>query len=336
MKSIILIASLLASPTLTFAFTPVYSRTPLNRREAPDIEDTTIIDCIEGFSTCGPLTSAGHGTIAICSEGYYRTSTTCSNGTTTSCRFVDGLPTCVAGIGEDGLYMDANSVAFDGLYTVSNAVEVERRSIEEREVEVVRRAGMEVGEVMLEVRQAKPTTRKPKRTPVGVSLGTMIARSVSSNTIYGQQGLSWCQYDIILKITSTFETGSQELGFGYCGNWNDGQGISAGFIQFTTSSGSVLLVVQSYLRRTSRSNPPSPPLSQRFNAPPKSVTAVPSRAKATWTVFGTFASPGKKLIRTTKLPSRVLNSRFKPRITLHRTNPLWTVLGSRARWGLGF
>ncbi|KAI8851416.1 lysozyme-like domain-containing protein [Chytridium lagenaria] len=57
-------------------------------------------------------------------------------------------------------------------------------------------------------------------------------------------------------ITSVFETSNQNLGFNLCGNWNDGQGISAGFIQFTTSSGSALRVVQTYLQLTRRPNPP--------------------------------------------------------------------------------
>ncbi|KAJ3097033.1 hypothetical protein HDU97_005322 [Phlyctochytrium planicorne] len=46
------------------------------------------------------------------------------------------------------------------------------------------------------------------------------------------------------------------LGFSICGNHMDGQGISAGFIQFTSASGSILWVLQAYLAITSQQNPP--------------------------------------------------------------------------------
>ncbi|KAJ3205872.1 hypothetical protein HDU67_008576 [Dinochytrium kinnereticum] len=79
---------------------------------------------------------------------------------------------------------------------------------------------------------------------------------VDLNTEYGKQGLTRCQYDIVLKITSVIETSSANLGFSVCGSYNDGQGFSAGFIQFTTASGSALQVVKSYLLITTRQNPP--------------------------------------------------------------------------------
>ncbi|KAI8848171.1 lysozyme-like domain-containing protein [Chytridium lagenaria] len=99
----------------------------------------------------------------------------------------------------------------------------------------------------------KSTTTKKSTSPSPVSGAK---NTVDPSTVYGKQGLSKCQYDIILKITSVFETSNKNLGFNLCGNWNDGQGISAGFIQFTTSSGSALRVVQSYLQLTRRPNPP--------------------------------------------------------------------------------
>ncbi|KAJ3097034.1 hypothetical protein HDU97_005323 [Phlyctochytrium planicorne] len=46
------------------------------------------------------------------------------------------------------------------------------------------------------------------------------------------------------------------LDFSFCGNNMDGQGISAGFIQFTSASGSILWVLQAYLAITSQQKPP--------------------------------------------------------------------------------
>ncbi|KAJ3293186.1 hypothetical protein HDU79_000630 [Rhizoclosmatium sp. JEL0117] len=56
-----------------------------------------------------------------------------------------------------------------------------------------------------------------------------------------------CEYKIILKITSQFETNSIDLNFESCAALRDSQGISAGFIQFTTCSGNVQLVCQEYM-----------------------------------------------------------------------------------------
>ncbi|KAJ3210078.1 hypothetical protein HDU67_005677 [Dinochytrium kinnereticum] len=69
---------------------------------------------------------------------------------------------------------------------------------------------------------------------------------LSADPTLAEQNLSDCQYDIIIQLTSTYETSSQTPDFGACHNNNDGQGISAGFVQFTTSSGSALKVVEEY------------------------------------------------------------------------------------------
>ncbi|KAJ3024838.1 UNVERIFIED_CONTAM: hypothetical protein HDU68_007736 [Siphonaria sp. JEL0065] len=58
--------------------------------------------------------------------------------------------------------------------------------------------------------------------------------------------LNDCQYKIMIRLTSYFETSSLNLGFGTCTTTNDGQGISAGFIQFTTCQGAVYKVCQRY------------------------------------------------------------------------------------------
>ncbi|KAJ3327233.1 hypothetical protein HDU76_012169 [Blyttiomyces sp. JEL0837] len=69
---------------------------------------------------------------------------------------------------------------------------------------------------------------------------------VDPNTPYGAQGLTSCQYNIVLQLTSVFENGTPSFNWGSCENINDGNGYSAGFIQFTTLSGSALQVVQTY------------------------------------------------------------------------------------------
>ncbi|KAJ3024837.1 UNVERIFIED_CONTAM: hypothetical protein HDU68_007735 [Siphonaria sp. JEL0065] len=58
--------------------------------------------------------------------------------------------------------------------------------------------------------------------------------------------LTDCQYLIMIKLTSFFETAKPDLDFGVCSTTNDGQGISAGFIQFTTCQGAVMKVCEDY------------------------------------------------------------------------------------------
>ncbi|KAJ3110892.1 hypothetical protein HDU96_006169 [Phlyctochytrium bullatum] len=73
---------------------------------------------------------------------------------------------------------------------------------------------------------------------------------------YAELGLTRCQYDIIMKITSVFETSSQTPRYDLCSNINDGQGLTAGFMQFTTSSGSLLRVIEAYLPHATLSPAP--------------------------------------------------------------------------------
>ncbi|KAJ3193853.1 hypothetical protein HK101_003982 [Irineochytrium annulatum] len=61
------------------------------------------------------------------------------------------------------------------------------------------------------------------------------------------QGITACQYNMILQISSVFENGTPMLTFGSCANINDGNGFSAGFIQFTTGSGNAQNVVHAYV-----------------------------------------------------------------------------------------
>ncbi|KAJ3094652.1 hypothetical protein HDU97_007731 [Phlyctochytrium planicorne] len=232
-----------------------YSLYPRDQVEPDD--SLTDYNCLDGASTCGPLSPQGFGTLAVCINGKFLQTNVCNLGLENACRIVSGKPACVLGSGVGGLWMARDSEAFGGV--VGDVV---------GEVPVVgpgagTGSGVVVGRRSAAARVYKRGTttkkKKPKKTAVpkpNNNGGGGGGGGGDSNTAYGRQGLNWCQYDIILKITSTFETGSQQLGFDNCGNWNDGQGISAGFIQFTTSSGAALAVVQTYLSVTSRSNPP--------------------------------------------------------------------------------
>ncbi|KAJ3414719.1 hypothetical protein HDV05_006156 [Chytridiales sp. JEL 0842] len=60
--------------------------------------------------------------------------------------------------------------------------------------------------------------------------------------------LTECQYTLLLRFTSIFETSNPNLGFGECAITQDGQGVSAGFVQFTSSSGALLDVIRRYTR----------------------------------------------------------------------------------------
>jgi len=61
-------------------------------------------------------------------------------------------------------------------------------------------------------------------------------------------GLTDCQQEIIFRVTSVFETGSQDLNFAFCDYENDGQGYDAGFMSATTHSGAILGIVQYYCK----------------------------------------------------------------------------------------
>ncbi|KAJ1537430.1 hypothetical protein HK405_014641, partial [Cladochytrium tenue] len=86
------------------------------------------------------------------------------------------------------------------------------------------------------------------------SAATGSSDTVDPSTPYGAQGLTACQYNMLLQITSVFETGTTTLNYGTCEDINDGNGYSAGCIQFTTNSGSALAVVQDYLNTNPSSN----------------------------------------------------------------------------------
>ena len=58
--------------------------------------------------------------------------------------------------------------------------------------------------------------------------------------------LSNCQIDLILQITSIFETSTPTFNYEICTSLADGHGYSAGIIQFTTGAGSAILVIEKY------------------------------------------------------------------------------------------
>ncbi|KAJ3205490.1 hypothetical protein HDU67_008817 [Dinochytrium kinnereticum] len=180
--------------------------------------------CIENLYVCGPLSPQGYGTITQCKNSTYVHRTTCDALDFHKCGLISGVPFCSEGAGSEGV-----------------------RSF-------VRRAGDEQFNLVPSIPRLIPSVPQP--------VGEIGKDVVDPATVYGKQGLSRCQFDIVLKMTSVFETSNPNwvnvisLGFDICGNWNDGQGISAGFIQFTTSSGSALQVVLAYLTLTQRTNPP--------------------------------------------------------------------------------
>ncbi|KAJ3205873.1 hypothetical protein HDU67_008577 [Dinochytrium kinnereticum] len=206
------------------------------------IQNSTVV-CIEGLYTCGPLTDQGFGTISQCLNNQYEVRTICDDAFFHSCTLISGAPFCVEGEGADGVY----SVDEAG-------VNVERRAQINLSPAIPRLAPNAARRVTTTRRRT--TTRRSTARPTPTSAPVSSRDVVDPNTEHGKQGLTRCQYDIVLKITSVFETSNANLGFNLCGNWNDGQGISAGFIQFTTSSGSLLSVVQAYLTMTRRTNPP--------------------------------------------------------------------------------
>jgi hypothetical protein len=58
--------------------------------------------------------------------------------------------------------------------------------------------------------------------------------------------LSNCQINLILQLTSIYETSSPSFDYGICVSLADGHGYSAGLIQFTTGSGSAIRVIEEY------------------------------------------------------------------------------------------
>ena len=60
------------------------------------------------------------------------------------------------------------------------------------------------------------------------------------------KNLSNCQINLILQLTSIYETSSPSFNYGICTSLADGHGFSAGMIQFTTGSGSAIKVIEEY------------------------------------------------------------------------------------------
>ncbi|KAJ3325069.1 hypothetical protein HDU76_013252 [Blyttiomyces sp. JEL0837] len=71
--------------------------------------------------------------------------------------------------------------------------------------------------------------------------------NAASSSVVDKLGLTPCQYSIILQLTLLFETNTTYPDFTYCNNNNDGMGITAGFVHFTTKSGSILKVIENYI-----------------------------------------------------------------------------------------
>ncbi|KAJ3097035.1 hypothetical protein HDU97_005324 [Phlyctochytrium planicorne] len=231
---------------------------------------STNTPCIETLFSCGALSPEGFGTIVQCSNNRLVQQVICNDNGRHACTLIGGFPFCTDGDGNSGQFAAVRPEDI-----VSGKTALKRRGPNildthtpsfKRRLEV-RDPANPFGSLtpsMPKLIPSKPkpiTTKKPKTTtkPSPTPKPTPPDNDnsyVDPNTSYGAQGLTRCQYNIILSITSVYETSNPNLGFDTCGNWNDGQGISAGFIQFTTSSGSALQVVQTYLSYSKRSNPP--------------------------------------------------------------------------------
>ncbi|KAI9365012.1 hypothetical protein DFJ73DRAFT_792554 [Zopfochytrium polystomum] len=89
-----------------------------------------------------------------------------------------------------------------------------------------------------------------------VARSTAAPASATQVDIYSEQGITECQFELIVKITSVFENSSPKLNYASCGNHNDDHGLSCGIIQFTTRTGSVRDVIVRYLTGTTQKSPP--------------------------------------------------------------------------------
>ncbi|KAI9332868.1 lysozyme-like domain-containing protein, partial [Zopfochytrium polystomum] len=63
-----------------------------------------------------------------------------------------------------------------------------------------------------------------------------------------------CVENMALKLTSVYETSSQQLRWDVCVNVNDAHGFSAGIVQFTTGTGSAQAVISAYTRTVGSTN----------------------------------------------------------------------------------
>ncbi|KAJ3332204.1 hypothetical protein HDU76_000977 [Blyttiomyces sp. JEL0837] len=63
-----------------------------------------------------------------------------------------------------------------------------------------------------------------------------------------------CVMNIALKLTSIYETSSQELQWGVCVTLDDNHGYSAGIVQFTTGTGSAQQVINEYTKSVGSQN----------------------------------------------------------------------------------
>ncbi|KAJ1553018.1 hypothetical protein HK405_009228 [Cladochytrium tenue] len=186
--------------------------------------------CTSGAYACGPINDAGQGTIAICQDGAWVKLDDCNDKPYNTCEITNSVPYCVAGTNLAAT-STTSTPTFSSTTTISNSVVTPTAESSSTASAVVYTTS--TSSVV-----ATPTT----------SSGNGGKNTVDPNTAYGAQGLTACQYDMLLQITSIFETSSTTLNYGICGDIGDGNGFSAGCVQFTTESGSALKVVENYLQ----------------------------------------------------------------------------------------
>ncbi|KAJ1562507.1 hypothetical protein HK405_011294 [Cladochytrium tenue] len=236
---------------------------------------------------CGPTNDAGQGTIAICQGGVWVKLDDCGETPYTACEIIDSAPYCVVGTALIATTSTSSLTSSTTTTPTSAAVmsRTKSNSIVTLSTTTPTTTSTEVltttpTTTSTEVLTTTPTitltenltttptttsTENLTTTPTtastedlttstsstvattAASTGTSGKDTVDPTTPYGAQGLTACQYDMLLQITSIYETSSTTLNYGICGDIGDGNGYSAGCVQFTTKSGSALKVVESYL-----------------------------------------------------------------------------------------
>ncbi|KAJ3329554.1 hypothetical protein HDU76_007661 [Blyttiomyces sp. JEL0837] len=183
--------------------------------------------CTTTFS-CGPTDAKGQDSINVCQGGVWAHLDACDMAPNNACQYINGSPFCVAGKGGNsgGMPSTGATTPVTPPPTNNNNNNNNQNNNTPAPAPV-------------------PQPAIPAANNNNIPASAFI---VDTNTPFGAQGLTACQYDIILKLTSIYETSSPNLNYGICGNINDGNGISTGFIQFTTKSGSALSVIQTYIQ----------------------------------------------------------------------------------------
>ncbi|KAJ3158084.1 hypothetical protein HK101_001403 [Irineochytrium annulatum] len=216
--------------------------------------------CVESAYDCGPVTANGVGSIVQCIGGTNVQLDECDQPGAGSCQVIGGVPYCVAG---------SNAAAAPAPSTPTLVVPTPDPVVTPYPSNTPSATdagaagggkGVTPSTSPISKNPAPKPTATPSATPKAPPKPSPAPPPATGNGDGGMtsvgaappsaaaQGVSACQYDIILQMTSVFENGTPKLDFGSCANINDGNGYSAGFIQFTTGSGNAQTVVKNYIK----------------------------------------------------------------------------------------